>query len=82
MGTKLREQPELRLTPRGRRVIELTVVTLVLVVTCGFMLWALHRELTRELDSPSGTIPPVSITCEEDMPCWDCHTMGNGRCGP
>ncbi len=20
--------------------------------------------------------------CTEDMPCWDCTTMGNGRCGP
>lgn len=20
--------------------------------------------------------------CEEDQPCWDCHTMGNLQCGP
>lgn len=20
--------------------------------------------------------------CEEDMPCWDCKTMGNHICGP
>lgn len=20
--------------------------------------------------------------CQEDMPCWDCHTMGNLVCGP
>lgn len=20
--------------------------------------------------------------CEEDQPCWDCHTMGNRICGP
>lgn len=20
--------------------------------------------------------------CEEDMPCWDCETMGNLICGP
>ena len=34
--------------------------------------------------------PPVSIVadpapvdpCEEDEPCWDCETMGNGICGP
>lgn len=24
----------------------------------------------------------VSVTCEEDMPCWDCVTMGNHICGP
>lgn len=22
------------------------------------------------------------IRCEEDMPCWDCATMGNKQCGP
>jgi len=22
------------------------------------------------------------ITCQEDMPCWDCRTMGNRICGP
>lgn len=20
-------------------------------------------------------------TCEEDQPCWDCHSMGNHLCG-
>lgn len=25
---------------------------------------------------------PESIRCEEDMPCWDCATMGNSQCGP
>ncbi|QFG12173.1 Hypothetical Protein OBI_RACECAR_45 [Arthrobacter phage Racecar] len=24
----------------------------------------------------------VSVSCEEDMPCWDCETMGNLQCGP
>lgn len=22
-----------------------------------------------------------TVRCEEDMPCWDCETMGNGICG-
>lgn len=26
-----------------------------------------------------GGSPPIS--CQEDMPCWDCHTMGNLICG-
>ena len=31
-------------------------------------------------DCPPGVIdPPV---CHEDMPCWDCETMGNKQCGP
>jgi hypothetical protein len=25
---------------------------------------------------------PESIACYEDMPCWDCSTMGNKQCGP
>lgn len=29
-------------------------------------------------------VGPVVNTqgCEEDQPCWDCHTMGNKVCGP
>ena len=26
--------------------------------------------------------PDRSVRCEEDQPCWDCHTMGNRVCGP
>lgn len=25
---------------------------------------------------------PTTTTCQEDMPCWDCATMGNLVCGP
>lgn len=25
---------------------------------------------------------PPAVTCAEDDPCWDCHTMGNHVCGP
>ncbi len=25
---------------------------------------------------------PKPVRCEEDMPCWDCTTMGNKVCGP
>jgi hypothetical protein len=25
---------------------------------------------------------PNHVRCEEDMPCWDCKTMGNLICGP
>lgn len=24
----------------------------------------------------------AGTSCTEDMPCWDCHTMGNHVCGP
>lgn len=26
--------------------------------------------------------PAPVAACEEDQPCWDCHTMGNKVCGP
>jgi hypothetical protein len=31
----------------------------------------------------TGLLAPPQITpvCEEDMPCWDCTTMGNRICG-
>lgn len=35
-------------------------------------------------DKPAtGTPSPAPVaSCEEDQPCWDCHTMGNKVCGP
>lgn len=27
------------------------------------------------------TAPKAAEKCEEDQPCWDCDTMGNGVCG-
>lgn len=24
---------------------------------------------------------PPTTRCQEDMPCWNCHTMGNHVCG-
>lgn len=31
---------------------------------------------------PEVTTSEAPIRCEEDMPCWDCATMGNLQCGP
>lgn len=31
--------------------------------------------------APEVLSPASHIRCEEDMPCWDCTTMGNGICG-
>lgn len=32
--------------------------------------------------TPSTSTSQVSTVCSEDMPCWNCHTMGNHQCGP
>jgi hypothetical protein len=33
------------------------------------------------LANPVGLSDTQQVKCEEDMPCWDCETMGNGLCG-
>ncbi len=47
----------------------LACVAIMLVGGCGVL-----------TPQPAGH-PPIVLTCEEDMPCWDCETMGNGICG-
>lgn len=38
---------------------------------------------TVALSLASFAAPAAAPTrCTEDMPCWDCHTMGNQLCGP
>lgn len=36
---------------------------------------------TRETTQPV-PVQATQPTCEEDEPCWNCHTMGNKQCGP
>jgi hypothetical protein len=74
------------LTKRGRTVLELTLVTLVLVlsgviVISAYLVGQSWKQDRLDTDK-AGTIPPASFTCLEDEPCWDCHTMGNKECGP
>ncbi len=45
-----------------------------IVIYSIFLLGALVW-LTVSLDSEE-------TSCQEDMPCWDCKTMGNRICGP
>lgn len=33
-------------------------------------------------DKATGGRPAPVAACEEDQPCWDCHSMGNKVCGP
>jgi hypothetical protein len=43
---------------------------------------------TSQVEIPAIPAPEVGVPqqpaqrCEEDMPCWDCATMGNKICGP
>lgn len=49
------------------------VCWLVVVLFMGFFLFLLKPLVGVSTDS--------QVTIEEDHPRWDCHTMGNGRCG-
>lgn len=64
----------MRLTTRG------IVVLLALGFLVGFFTWQWVWAAT--VEPGPGLGPSQSITCTEDMACWDCTTMGNGRCGP
>lgn len=65
-----------RLTARG----EMVVATLVVIAVAVLIGWAFSTGQDRT-QHRTGLIPPVSVTCQEDMPCWDCTTMGNHKCG-
>lgn len=52
------------------------VATSVVVLLAGMGLGLLSLVV---MPLPDGT--PEGALCEEDMPCWDCETMGNGECG-
>jgi len=48
------------------------LVLLLCIVTCPF-------HLSPPSEEPAPATAPVMVT--EDMPGWDCHTMGNRQCG-
>ena len=39
------------------------------------------KASTQPTTQPSTEAKPAK-ECQEDEPCWDCHTMGNKVCGP
>ena len=46
------------------------------ILVLALVLWVSHVEYATEAGAQS------PARCEEDMPCWDCETMGNRICGP
>ncbi|MFD0918875.1 hypothetical protein [Saccharopolyspora rosea] len=58
-----------------RRIITALATAAVLATVTQYVISLVNRPV------PSPT-PPAVQHCEEDQPCWDCHTMGNHRCGP
>lgn len=64
----------------------------IIVVTIMFLVVAVYHNLIAPLIENTTADPNQQIEeyiekygnpfpCTEDMPCWDCETMGNKQCG-
>lgn len=67
----------MRLTRRGRFVVGALLVLLMWAWLIGAFVVGQNWKADR---LESGSAPQVA--CQEDEPCWNCETMGNGVCGP
>ena len=56
------------------------ILWFIIIVLCGVALLGVHE--IRSLHDQLNKLQSTAITCQEDMPCWDCTTMGNKICGP
>lgn len=58
----------------------------IAIFTVGFLMFSIPANATIQGLTPSENAAEIgeSLTlnrCFEDMPCWDCATMGNKVCG-
>ncbi len=68
------------------KIIE-AIITIIIALG---LLFAQHPDSSSGQEAPPPSIgEPLVIVkdddgtaCQEDEPCWDCHTMGNLICGP
>ena len=65
----------MKLTRRGNAVIGVALVVLLWAFLVGAFIVGQEWKQDR-LRSEYQT------ECQEDMPCWDCSSMGNRICGP
>lgn len=65
-----------------RRIIALVAVGSVALLGCQKSAEPI-RSAVVQTTSTTYTLPSTTTTapCQEDQPCWDCDTMGNGLCG-
>lgn len=63
-------------------------IVAILLLLAGFWLHGVMYAAPAAAAEPPATVAtqaavvaPVADRCEEDEPCWDCATMGNGICG-
>lgn len=70
--------PDYRYRTRILGVLALVVMAVAMSMLAGCC-------VGRAVDTRLGPIGlPINEpgACHEDMPCWDCETMGNRICGP
>jgi hypothetical protein len=53
-----------------------------MVMICLIGLAIIGTFVIHDLSVQLNKLQSTAITCQEDMPCWDCTTMGNKICGP
>lgn len=67
----------MRAESNGKGVVFSWDVEVLVVILFGFLALFAGLVITH-YDTESKV---TKIRCEEDMPCWNCHTMGNHICG-
>jgi hypothetical protein len=51
------------------------------ILSVLFALTAMFAPSAQPAQPATFNLPPaLTVECQEDMPCWDCHTMGNLTC--
>lgn len=57
------------------------MIRLLIVVAVGLTLVAVALHFGKSWACEKAGCRPSAIVCAEDMPCWNCETMGNRICG-
>ena len=60
----------------GIEKVALVIILFAFLYLFGHLMFALGRQQTMVTNTPTNM-----VRCEEDMPCWNCETMGNLICG-
>lgn len=71
------------MTKSNARAIRNMLIGIAIALMIALALRSNDPHTIRFIDSPTTTTTtaPPAPPCQEDEPCWDCHTMGNLICG-
>lgn len=60
----------------------IVIIDVLLVLSLVLVLGVFAYTHARESNNAHVPVSTNTPACYEDMPCWDCATMGNLICGP